>query len=241
MGRQYLKFLVGLAALTLGPITIAFSGWQLAKAQSNHESLVAIDFPDGPSRGASGRTSGGGTRGDSCVLEKTIGLTALIPGNDVAKTVATDPTLFVYVPKHSAESAELVVLDEDGNTVYSNIFEISDTNGIIKVNLPKNAGLKTGNEYIWQFALVCNVEDRAADRFVQGNFETVELSSDLQQKLRRANPLERAQLFAEAGIWNETITTVADLRTSNPREWEELLNSVGLGEISSQPFAPCCD
>lgn len=240
MGRKYFKSLVGLIALTFCPTTIALSGLQLAKAQSNHESLVAIEFPAGPPRDATGITSGGGTRGDSCVVEKTIGLTALMPGNNVGTTVATDPTLFVYVPKNTAKSAELVVIDEDGNQVYSNTFDISNANGIVKVNLPKNANLSAGKEYIWQFALVCDSNDRAADRYVQGTLKLVELSSDLQRQLSEADPLEQAKLYAEAGIWNETLIAVADMRNSNPTEWEELLDSVGLREISSEPFTSCC-
>ncbi len=241
MGRQYLKSLAGVIALTFCPTAITLSGWQLAKAQSNRESqTVAIEFPAGPSRGATGRTSGGGTRGDSCVLDKTMELTALMPGDNVGTTVATEPTLFVYVPQNTAESAELVVIDEEGNPVYSNTFEISNTNGIVKVNLPKNAGLSQGQEYIWQFALVCDSNDRAADKYVQGTLKPVELTSDLQQKLQGASPLEQAQLYAQAGIWNETLITLAALRNSNPKEWEELLNSVGLKDISVEPFASCC-
>lgn len=241
MGRQYFKSVVMLIGLTFCPTTIALSGWQLAKAQSNHESqIVAVEFPAGPSRDATGRTSGGGTRGDSCVLEKTIGLTALMPGNNIGTTVATEPTLFVYVPKNSAQSAELVVIDDAGNPVYSNTFAISSINGIVKVNLPKNAGLTPGKEYIWQFALVCDGNDRAADKYVQGTLKPVELSADLQRQLKLASPLQQAQLYAEAGIWNETLITLADLRGSNPTEWEELLDSVGLKEISSEPFSSCC-
>jgi len=240
MGRQYLKSLAGIIAFTFCPTAITLSAWQLAKAQSNQESLVAIEFPAGPSRGATGRTSGGGTRGDSCVLEKTMELTALMPGDNVGTTVATEPTLFVYVPQNTAESAELVVIDEEGNPVYSKTFEIASANGIVKVNLPKDAGLNQGQEYIWQFALVCDSNDRAADKYVQGTLKPVELTSDLQQKLQGASPIEQAQLYAEAGIWNETLITLADLRNSNPKEWEELLNSVGLKDISAEPFASCC-
>ena len=245
MDKQYFKSLVGLVALTFCPTTIALSGWQLAKAQSNYGSQVAnirvaVEFPAGPSRDATGRTSGGGTRGDSCVIEKTIGLTALMPGDNVGTTATTEPTLFVYVPKNTAESAELVVIDEEGNPVYSNTFAISNAYGIVKVDLPKDAGLTSGKEYIWQFALVCDLSDRAADKYVQGMLKPVELTNELQSRLREATPLKQAQLYAEAGIWNETLITLADLRDSNPTEWEELLDSVGLREISSEPFSSCC-
>lgn len=240
MGRQYLKSLAGVIALTFCPTVITLSDWQLAKAQSNQESLVAVEFPAGPSRGATGRTSGGGTRGDSCVLEKTMGLTALMPLDNVGTTVATEPTLFFYVPQNTAESAELIVIDQEDETVYSKTFEDPIPKGIVKVNLPKNAGLSPGQEYIWQFSLVCDSSDRAADRFVQGILMPVELTSELQKELQGASPIEQAQLYAKAGIWNETLITLADLRNSNPKEWEELLNSVGLKDISSEPFTSCC-
>ncbi|MDJ0516521.1 MAG: DUF928 domain-containing protein [Trichodesmium sp. MO_231.B1] len=235
MGKPNIKSR-GLLALVISPIIVTFSGWQLAKAQSTPELLISVEFPDGGQRSPSGRTSGGGTRGPS-----RSDLIALMPGDDNAgTTIASNPKFFVYVPEYEAESAEFEIIDNSGQSVYSTNLDISDTSGIVKLTLPKNVNLKTNKEYVWRFAIIFDPWDRGADKYVQGTIKKVEISSDLENSLKNATPLEQAEIYAKARIWNETIATLAELRNSNPTEWEELLTSVGLKEIASEPFAPCC-
>ncbi len=232
----------GLLAVAISPVIVTFSSWQLAKAELTQEFLISIEFPSGPTRGSSGRTSGGGTRGDSCV-PGDIELTALMPGNNIGTTIASNPKFFVYVPQHTAESAEFEIIDQSGKldkSIYLTNLNISDTSGVVKVSLPGNVGLTKNKEYTWRFTMICDSFDRSGDQFVEGIVKKVELSSDIENSLKNASPLERAEIYAKAKIWNETIATLADLRNSNPTEWEELLTSVGLTEIASEPFAPCC-
>ncbi len=239
MGRQNIKSW-GLLALAISPIIVTFSGWQLVKAQQIPELLISIDFQGGK-RSPSGRTSGGGTRGTCDTITTNINLTALMPGDDNAgTTISTNPKFFMYIPEHEINSAEFEISDKSGKNLYSANLDISDTSGIVKLTLPKNVNLKTNKEYAWTFAMVCDPWDRSADQYVQGTIKKVEISSDLENSLKNATPLEQAEIYAKARIWNETIATLAELRTSNPTEWEELLTSVGLKEIASEPFASCC-
>ncbi|NES06169.1 MAG: DUF928 domain-containing protein [Okeania sp. SIO2F4] len=240
MGKPNIKSR-GLLALVISPIIVTFSGWQLAKAQSTPELLISIEFPDGGQRSPSGRTSGGGTRGGGDCATVTSNLTALMPGDDNAgTTIASNPKFFVYVPEYEAKSAEFEIVDKSGKSIYFTNLDISDTSGIVKLTLPKNVNLKTNKEYTWTFTVVCDPWDRGADKSVQGTIKKVEISSDLENSLKNATPLEQAEIYAKARIWNETIATLAELRNSNPTEWEELLTSVGLKEIASEPFASCC-
>ena len=114
----------------------------------------------------------------------------------------------------------------------------------MKLNLPKNVNLTTNQEYTWTFTIICDPLDRSADQSVKGTIEKIEISSDLKNSLENATPLQQAEIYAKAKIWSDTIALVADLRTSDPAEWEaewkELLGSVGLGQIASEPFVPCC-
>ncbi|NER04373.1 MAG: DUF928 domain-containing protein [Okeania sp. SIO3C4] len=240
MGGQNIKFW-GLLALATSPIIVTFSGVQLVQAQSTAELLISVEFPSGPKRASSGRTSGAGTRAPEsyCAPGKTK-LTALMPGDNVGTTVADRPKFFVYVPEHEAKSAEFEIVDKSGKSIYLTELDISETSGIIKLALPKNVSLTTNKEYTWRFAMICDAWDRSADESVEGIVKKVEISSDLENSLKNASPLEQAEIYAKAKIWNETIATVAELRNSYPTEWEELLTSVGLQEIASEPFAPCC-
>ncbi|MGD1698855.1 DUF928 domain-containing protein [Dapis sp. BLCC M229] len=235
MGKPNIKSR-GLLALVISPIIVTFSGWQLAKAQSTPELLISIEFPDGGQRSPSGRTSGGGTRGPS-----RSDLIALMPGDDNAgTTIASNPKIFLYVPEHEAKSAEFEIIDEFGETIYLTNLDVTNTSGIVKLTVPKNVNLTKNQEYTWRFAIVFDPWDRSADKFVEGTIKKVEISSDLENSLKNATPLEQAEIYAKARIWNETIATLAELRNSNPTEWEELLTSVGLKEIASEPFASCC-
>lgn len=239
MGGQNIKFW-GLLALATSPIIVTFLGVQLVQAQSTAQLLISIEFPSGPQRGRSGNTSGAGTRsGESCAPGQ-IKLTALMPGDNVGTTVANNPKFFVYVPEHKAKSAEFEIIEKSGKSVYLTELDISETSGIVKLALPKNVSLTTNKEYNWRFVMICDEWDRSADESVEGIIKKVEISSDLENSLKNASLLEQAEIYAKAKIWNETIATVAELRNSNPTEWEELLTSVGLQEIASEPFAPCC-
>jgi len=202
--------------------------------------LMIGNLPSGPKRSSSGRTSGAGSRG-SCNIPKTSKLIALIPEDDRAETtISSNPKFFVYIPKHEVESAEFQIINESGEEVYSIELDISETSGIVKLSLQKSLSLKINQEYTWRFTMVCDPWDRSGDIFVQGIIKKVEISSELENSLKNATPLEEAEIYKKAKIWNEAIATSANLRNSNPTKWEELLKSVGLEEIASEPFAPCC-
>jgi hypothetical protein len=158
----------------------------------------------------------------------------------VVTTAAPNPTLFVYVPQTQARAAEIVVVDADGNDVHLSRLTLTNTSGVVKASLPATVALETGKDYIWQFSLICNPLDRKEDVFVRGAFRRTELASQDKARLARTAPLAQANLYANRQLWNETLTTVAQLRSSAPREWEGLLRSVGLNAIAQKPFVDCC-
>lgn len=216
---------------------------QTALAQS--EWLIGVSFPK-PSGGSSTpeRTTGAGHRdgGGSCVSrgQGILPMTALMPLDNVGTTVAANPTLSVYLPRNTAKFAEVVIEDEEFNEVYvktdiSVPAELKEQAGILTLEL-EGANLEPNKTYTWSFALICNANDRSQDRAIEGLFERQELNADLQAQLEEASPLERAKLYAGAGIWNETLAILAQLRSSNPNEWSELLKSVELQAIETAPF-----
>ena len=176
-------------------------------------------------------------------------------------TVAANPTVFVYVPETTIRStenlvfAEFSVYDDQGEDFYKTTFRLptvvsSDvptssvfTPGIVKLTLPANVSLETGKTYHWEFKLNCPPDesgDASDNPFVDGWIQRTELSPDLKTKIEQATPLEQAKLYAKARIWSEALMLAAQLRSSHPAEWEELLKSVGLNEIAQVPLLECC-
>jgi hypothetical protein len=253
----------GILALVISPIIVTFSGWKLAKAQLTPELLISVEFPKAK-RPESAETYSGGTRSLDCLTEKANQekkkLRVLMPMPLEKKelpestyylisgtTISTNPKFFVYLPEHTAESAEFVIKENSGESDTKTEFKISGSSGIVKLTLPEKVNLEANKEYTWSFSIVCNPDERSLDLFVQGTIKKVEISSDLENKLENATtPLEKAKIYAEAGIWYDMIATVADLHASDhakwKEEWTELLRSVELKDyIVSAPFASCCE
>lgn len=68
--------------------------------------------------------------------------------------------------------------------------------------------------------------------------QRVNLSPAVAQQLQTAQPRQKVAIYAENGIWHEAINTLAELRQQNPQDvslqtqWKDLLEEIGLGDIS---------
>ncbi|WP_164674573.1 DUF928 domain-containing protein [Spirulina subsalsa] len=208
---------------------------------------VSVNFPNAPAgSGSPSRTAGGATRtGQPCVPKgpNDKPLTVIVPSNNVGKTVAAEPTLFLYVPPTTAVGGEVVILDEAGEEVYFNDeFTLPESlkteGGIVRFQVT-GADLQAGQKYEWIFSLMCNVDDRSNDEVVTGVFERVEsnLATPSPDELGAAELASAATRFAQAGIWNETLIYAAQLREFNAQEWANLLSAVELEDLANIPFA----
>lgn len=210
---------------------------------------VSLTFPPTANRGAPARTAGGGTRNPSACVKGKIPLTALAPSNNVGTTVSANPTLFWYVPETEAKSAKFVVYDnqDKNNEIYQTTLALNGTPGIVKLSIPATVALEPGKEYWWDFRLICNTESPSPKEFVEGIIERTELSSEQKTKLEQATePLKQAEVYAGAKVWQETLTILAQLRHDRPNDsditeaWKELLKSVQLEAIATEPLSECC-
>ena len=171
--------------------------------------------------------------------------TALVPENKIGRTVSDYPTFFFYLPQTEAELAELILEDESGNQIYRQDLPIKYVSGVIGVSIPANTNvppLEVGKKYTWVFSLVCDPQDRSSDLLESGIVRRVELSADILSQLENADPRQKTFIYAENGIWQDALSTLAAARRANPNEpvfqtdWESLLESVTLGEIAKEPI-----
>lgn len=237
----------GMLAAIVSPVFITFSDSPLQQTlHFSPQQILSLQFPPTQDVGAPPKIMGAKAGGSSCFEDARLvtgrgGLTALTPTNNVVTTVADRPSIFVYVPRHTAQSAEFVLLDVEGNEIYLASLTPPSTPGIVKLSIPDTVSLEAGKNYEWYFALNCDALDRSSDEFVGGLIQRVPLSPDLETKLETVKePLEQARLYAESRIWHETLTILVSLRDSHPREWQELLESVELEAIAQQSFVDCC-
>lgn len=198
---------------------------------------LAVDF-DPPNRGAPGDRGGdnAGSRDDSC------NLLAMVPKTNLGLTTAEHPAFWLYVPTvpKSPRSLELVLRDESDREIYRTTFELTQGDGIVSFRLPETAPpLDVGQLYHWH--VFCGNFAR------DGWIERVAFSPEVESQLETATPRERVLIFAEQGLWYETLTELAGLRCSDPQntqllqDWASLLQHemVTLNEIVSASLLSC--
>jgi hypothetical protein len=114
---------------------------------------------------------------------------------------------------------------------------LSGKSGIFKLNLPQSKQLETGKKYNWEFSLDCGSGALSRRVSLAGNIERVELSPEVKTKLEKsATLIEKARIYASNYLWQETLTILAEQRDQYPKEWQELLTSVGLKDFAQAPF-----
>lgn len=235
-----LIMLAGLPLVVQAQSTPTTSG----NALSNHV-IASVTF-EPPNGGQPNNTAGGASRGGLCSEDPAIPgswMSPLMPSNQAGLTVTDRPTFFVYVPQTSAKTALFVLKDETEDYDYTKTIPISRTAGIISVKLPSDApALEVGKRYKWSFVLLCNGELRPDSPGIEGQIQRVAENPTLSNELKNSSPLERAALYGKDGIWYDTLTSLAELRRSQPDNttlaatWEDLLKSVGLEAIATKPL-----
>lgn len=189
----------------------------------------------------------GASRGTSCSAQSQPAR-ALLPSSQIGLTVTASPALFVNLPQASTKSAEFTLTEAQdgqlGEEVYRTMLELPEKPGVASLTLPKEKAasslLKVGKRYQWELSLICDSSDRAKDVVIQGEIQRVELSLTLANQLEKAAPQDRPTIFANAGLWYDTVASLAQLRETNPtdpklaEDWKTLLQSVGLDTAIAQ-------
>ncbi|MEM6611138.1 MAG: DUF928 domain-containing protein [Cyanobacteria bacterium P01_C01_bin.72] len=189
---------------------------------------------------------GGASRGDQCPtdsMDQSLSLTPLLPVGSRSLTMESHPTLLVYIPKTSAKTALFSIRDANEDYDYLTKMTISDRAGIVSLTIPDDApALDVNQEYQWSLSLLCDNKLRPDSPVAQGDIMRVATDNSLIDQLGHADLLESAVIYGKAGLWDETISSLAELKSINPTDqdisdnWEGLLTSVGLENVAKAKF-----
>lgn len=207
--------------------------------------LIAQTFQP-PDRGAPPSSSDGGTRGgEGSISDQSI--IPLVPRDPATnslwgQTLSETPTFFLYVPAQMTHAIKFYLVDDaEGELIYEETVTPPATGGIVAIALPRNTGktLQVDKLYNWYFEVQTSSQPSVTNRnlIVGGFVRRILPSPELSNKLQTAtSDSDRSQIYADYGIWYDLLATAATLRTTNPGNWELLLNSVGLGTIVEAPL-----
>lgn len=202
-----------------------------------------------------GRRRGGASRSECPRV--AMPLTALVPTAEEklssrstvtlvwGLTVDERPTLWFYVPydNRTAYPAEFVLQDQEENEVYRTAIALPSRAGILSVRIPpETPGLDLNKSYRWYFNLYCDQQKKSPPIFVEGVIRRVSLTPAIAGQLATTDPRQQGEVFASNGIWFNALTTLAELRRTQPQDsvvaedWKTLLQSIGLEEIAAIPL-----
>jgi hypothetical protein len=208
------------------------------KGLENQKSTTSVSTPvyRPPLRGAPGGRVGGGTRG---VGETLITLFVLAP-NHVGLTIQEQPNLYWYLSKSTNLPIEVtMIIEEATHPLLEKRLLIPAESGIHTLRLKEfNVSLSIGTQYRWFLAIVPEPDRRSRDIIAGGIIERIEPSEVFLKKLIQADKKAMAHIFAEEGIWYDTIASLSELIETNPddtvlrEQRAALLEQVGLSEVA---------
>ncbi|MBO3460379.1 DUF928 domain-containing protein [Aetokthonos hydrillicola Thurmond2011] len=216
--------------------------WTTAQAR------IIFKAPDG--LGVPGRRVAGGSRSiqQQC-LSPNEHLVAIVPKSNIVLTTQAKPVFFFYVPQTSA-TIEFVVQDNDQQVVLAKqIYKSTSKSGIVSIPLTQTS-LEAGKQYRWFFSVICNPKERSQDKVVEGGIRRISPDSQLATKLKNASAKELVNIYAEAGIWQDSLGTLAQQLVSHPNDqglktdWKELLTAENVNldkestKLLNEPLLP---
>ncbi|MBD2182374.1 DUF928 domain-containing protein [Aerosakkonema funiforme] len=188
-----------------------------------------------PDDNAPTRTMAGGSRS-----EQLLNPTPLIPSSNIGRTGAERPTFFVYIPQTSYKQIFFSLYSEDRQYHFQTTFDLNKTGGVIAIKLPENApALEIGKTYQWSVSFIRSQETLLPDSYAVRGWVKRVPAPEANESLTE---IQLAALYGKSGIWYDTLTILSSARLARPedatvrQEWVELLEQVGLKDLSQQPL-----
>lgn len=166
---------------------------------------------------------------------------ALLPQTGVVgRTLSSHPTFFAYLPPSPVREVFFSIQDAQGNSLYHTTLSVSGDGGILAITLPTEApALEVGESYVWFLAAIETNDILRPDSV--GTIGWVKRVSEdsVSGVSNTLSDLDRATIYAAAGIWYDTLSLLAQQDTAVKdgalsQEWADLLTQVGLENLVGQ-------
>jgi hypothetical protein len=209
-----------------------------------------------PRRQSAKRTENSGTRnqlasriGDNlqdCSKDLTVPLTLVVPEEQKSadgkssitpETTLAKPPLYVYL---SAPKELKFSLSDGTKVLWTEPASIKES-GITEIVYPASRpSLEVGKTYSWSVEIVCTSDSLQAQKNVGGRLTRVPLPPTVKQQLKAATtPRQRAEIYANAGFWSETLMNIAEAQQNSTdsaadQDLVSLLEQIDLKEIAQR-------
>jgi Domain of Unknown Function (DUF928) len=189
-----------------------------------------------PKRGAPGGRVGGGTRG----TQREVFVLSVLAPDHSGFTTMEQPSLYWFISNSTSLPVELTVMDPQGiQPILETRIPAPVQAGVHRIRLSDfDIRLAPGAAYRWFVAIVPDADRRSKDILAGGAVERVEMPADLKAKLDQAPKSDLPSIYAEAGLWYDTVAAISELIEAAPQDQAlrqqrtALLSQVGLTGIT---------
>jgi len=179
----------------------------------------------------------GGARGENGIDSA---LFALVPDH-LALTTQAQPSLFWFQSKPAKAKFELTVVEPKKPTpLLSLTSPDADKPGIHRIKLARyKVELQLDVTYEWSVAIISDPENRSKDVIAKGVIKRIKPPANLAAGSEKANDLERAAAYAQAGIWYDALDAISNAIEAHPddaslrEQRASLLKQVGLSQAAA--------
>ena len=224
-------------------LTTIFSSSLLSLVSPVQASIFDGLFNKKAEGNASGRSRGGATR-SQCSQVSDKSLMALVPQSNEGLTTKDYPEFWFYIPfdrTSQSPQGQFRLLNEKRKSVLQKplLFPLPDKKGIVHFSLPTTEKpLLAGERYRWFFKIACvNDQGSQTNITIDGWIKRVEPSAELVEQLKKTSSQEQYVPYAENNIWYETLSKLAENRTTYQKEWSEILSLFSLTEFKESSIS----
>ena len=200
------------------------------------ESVASVPVYTPPKRGAPGGRVGGATRG----IQREVFLVSALAPDHSGFTTSEQPSLYWFISGSTSFPVELTVMDPQGvKPILETRLPAPVTAGVHRIRLSDyNVRLAPGASYRWFVSVVPDADRRSKDIMAGGTIERIEMPEGLKAKLAQAPKSDLPSIYAEAGLWYDTVATISEQIEAAPQDQvirdqrTALLSQVGLTGIT---------
>ena len=188
-------------------------------------------------------SSGAGSRDGLKCNQDQQPIRPIMPRRNYGLTLKERPSIFIYLPNTSARQMVLTFQDQTGNFYERAFLPIPARVGIVSITLPDDKlPLTVGKNYQWSLAIICGETIQPDDPVFKGWVQRVARSLEIDRELESKSTIEQAAWYGAKGYWYDMLETMVQELRSHPNDahvnalWRDLLESVGLNAIASEPL-----
>ena len=227
------------SSLFLSPLALFVPS---AQAQSRKVRYVPPSSLDAPKSSSSGITRTNNFIALEPIPSSTDGERFPVP-----QTTSESPTIYLISPKISGNGVFTLIEQNDQllpsqKVVYRKNFPLQNEAGVIAFKMPEDAPmLEVGKIYRWRIDFGPDPETKTTYGLIKRVLPSTKLVNQLKTI---SKPIDRAAVFAQEGIWFETVQTLAEAQQPVPTntevvaEWTDLMKSANLGFVLQYRFVP---